>query len=346
MSDFKLPTPAVPKGSLILITGVNGYLASELALQLLTLGYRVRGTVRSLSKANFLTTDVLKSHYTSGAFTVITVPTLDGPNAFSEAVKDVSIIFHVATFGFSADPNEFIPREVAAMRSILFAAKDEPSVKRFVLTSSIVAAATYTPTSTEHLTATSWNEEAVKAAWAPPPYGPERMMAVYSASKVAAERELWRFREEERPAFGMNAVSPQSILGRKLDREAGSVSAALIPDLFAGRTQVHDSVIPALSAVDVRDVALLHVAAALDGEVEGRRIYAWGRPVTWNVVLGVLRKFFPKKQFVEPRDPSIGYHLTADLSFELGLLKKWGGQDDWKPLEETIWDNLDGVTDN
>jgi nucleoside-diphosphate-sugar epimerase len=239
------PTPVVPKGSLVLITGVNGFLASELALQFLTLGYRVRGTVRALSKATWLTTDVLKSYYDSGAFEVIEVPQIDAPDAFVSAIKGVSIVAHLATFGFSVDPNDIIPREVAAIRSFLTAAKNEPSVKRFVLTSSIVAAATYTPTSTEHVTSTSWNEEAVKAAWAPPPYDSSRLMPVYSASKVEAEKELWRFREEEKPAFVMNAVLPQSIVGKKLNRNAESVSAALIPDLFAGRTAVHDSMIPA-----------------------------------------------------------------------------------------------------
>jgi hypothetical protein len=100
-----------------------------------------------------------------------------------------------------------------------------------------------------------------------------------------------------------------------------------------------------VSAVDVRDVALLHVATALDGDLDGKRIYAWGRPVSWNDVLAILRKQFPNKKFTEPRDPSIRYRLTAKLDLELSLLKKWGGQDDWIPLEKTIMDNLDGVTD-
>ncbi|KAK4442775.1 hypothetical protein QBC34DRAFT_443900 [Podospora aff. communis PSN243] len=340
------PTPAIPKGALVLITGINGYLASELALHLLTLGYRVRGTVRALPKATWLTTSLLKPHHDSGAFSVIEVPQIDTPDAFSSAIKDVSAVFHLATFGFGVDPNDIIPREVAAIRSFLTTAKNEPSVRRFVLTSSIVAAATYTPTSTEHVTAASWNETAVKAAWAPPPYDASRLMPVYSASKVAAEKEFWRFHEEEKPGFVMNAVLPQSIVGRRLNKNSESVSAALIPDLFAGRTAVHDSMIPAMSAADVRDVALLHVAAALDTELDGKRIYAWGRPMTWNDVLAILRKNFPDKTFTGPRDPSIGYHLTADLDLELSLLKKWGGQDDWTSLEKIVMDNLEGVVDN
>jgi nucleoside-diphosphate-sugar epimerase len=43
--------PAIPKGSTVLVTGVNGYIGSHVADQLLLAGYRVRGTTREASKA-------------------------------------------------------------------------------------------------------------------------------------------------------------------------------------------------------------------------------------------------------------------------------------------------------
>lgn len=46
--------PALQKGSLILVTGVNGYIGSHIARQLLASGYNVRGVVRKLEKASFL----------------------------------------------------------------------------------------------------------------------------------------------------------------------------------------------------------------------------------------------------------------------------------------------------
>lgn len=39
-------TLALPFGSLILVTGANGYIASQVINELLRSGYRVRGTVR------------------------------------------------------------------------------------------------------------------------------------------------------------------------------------------------------------------------------------------------------------------------------------------------------------
>lgn len=43
--DFDGRAPAIAPGSLTLVTGVNGFIGSHIADQLLSLGYRVRGTV-------------------------------------------------------------------------------------------------------------------------------------------------------------------------------------------------------------------------------------------------------------------------------------------------------------
>ena len=48
--------PLIPKRSTILVTGVNGFIASHIADQLLKDGYNVRGTVRSASKGELLQT--------------------------------------------------------------------------------------------------------------------------------------------------------------------------------------------------------------------------------------------------------------------------------------------------
>lgn len=239
------PTPSVPAGSLVLITGVNGHLAAEIAYQFLTRGYRVRGTVRDLAKSSWLVDDVFKNYASTGHLELVRVPQIDAPGAFDTAVKGVYIIQHIATFGFSADPNDIIPREVAAVRSLLTAAAKEPSVKEFVLTSSIVAATKFEADNTKFVSKDSWNKESVDEAWAPPPYDDSRAFAVYSASKVASEQEIWRFRDEEKPNFRINSVLPQSILGRRLNKNCSSLSAALIPDLYEGNTAVIDTIVPA-----------------------------------------------------------------------------------------------------
>jgi hypothetical protein len=51
----------------------------------------------------------------------------------------------------------------------------------------------------------TWNEAAVKMAWAPPPYAMDRAYAVYAASKTQAEQALWKFEKEEKPGFVVNS---------------------------------------------------------------------------------------------------------------------------------------------
>lgn len=78
---------------LILISGVNGYIAAVAAKHFLDSGYSVRGTVRKLESANPLLEGPLKDYATSGAFSVVEVPDITVDGAFDEAVKGNSIRF-------------------------------------------------------------------------------------------------------------------------------------------------------------------------------------------------------------------------------------------------------------
>ncbi|KEY63880.1 hypothetical protein S7711_10128 [Stachybotrys chartarum IBT 7711] len=334
------PTPAIPRGSLILITGATGHVASELTRQFLERGYCVRGTVRDLAKASWLNR-VFQPYVASGHFTLALVPDMTVPGAFSDAMKDVAAVAHVATIGLDPDPTKVIPPTVAAATSILRAAAAEPSVRRFVFTSSVVAAAMLAPGDATHVTKESWNEAVLDLAWATPPYGPDRAIPVYMASKVAAEREVWRFVSDERPPFVVNVVSPQVIWGERLNADCAAPSGAMLPDLYDGKPPA-TSFIP---AVDVKDVGLLHVAAMLDGDTRSERIQAWGRYHTWNEVLDVLRKLYPRHKFIDDFTGLPDLSLTTDESKPLALMKKWGGEGEWRKFEDTVGDNLKNVKD-
>lgn len=92
----------------------------------------------------------------------------------------------------------------------LKAAYAEPAIKRFVLTSSssaVLPADTDTYMQPVVVTEDSWSEDAVKLAWAPPPYAPERGLAVYAASKVESEQAVWKYHKEHqltRPDLTVN----------------------------------------------------------------------------------------------------------------------------------------------
>lgn len=106
------------------------------------------------------------------------------------------------------DPNNVVTAAIGGAVNALKAAYSEPSVKRFIFTSSssaVVISLRGVPGVT--ITEDTWNEEAVKLAWEGPPYNPERGFITYAASKTQAEQEVWKFHREnshKRPDLVVN----------------------------------------------------------------------------------------------------------------------------------------------
>jgi hypothetical protein len=119
------------------------------------------------------------------------------------------------------------------MQSILKSAAAEPSIKRFVLTSSSTACTRVIHNKEMTIDTNMWNNDDVERAWAPPPYEPERYMTVYGASKTVQEQAFWKFVKEQKPAFVANAVLPDVNFGKVLDGKVTS-SAGLIKALYDG----------------------------------------------------------------------------------------------------------------
>jgi nucleoside-diphosphate-sugar epimerase len=102
------------------------------------------------------------------------------------------------------DPEPVLRDAIMGTLCALESANKEPSVKSFVLMSSIPRDDDYT------FTEADWNtvaEDAVKKLGKATP-GP----VIYSASKVAAERALWKFRDEHKPKFTVTAINPWYVL--------------------------------------------------------------------------------------------------------------------------------------
>lgn len=87
---------ALPKGSLILVTGVNGLIGSHCADQALQHSYKVRGTSRSLEKNKWLI-ELFAEKYGKNAFELVEVKDMQHAGAFDVAVEGCSAIIHVAT---------------------------------------------------------------------------------------------------------------------------------------------------------------------------------------------------------------------------------------------------------
>lgn len=83
---------AIPIGSVVLVTGANGYIASHVINILLQLGYKVRGTVRT--EKPWLD-QYFKERYGDDAYESVIVPALDDRDMMKGAINGVLGIVHV-----------------------------------------------------------------------------------------------------------------------------------------------------------------------------------------------------------------------------------------------------------
>jgi nucleoside-diphosphate-sugar epimerase len=332
---------AIPRGSLVVVTGVNGYIASHVADQLLRVGYCVRGTVRSIHRTKWIQT-LFNTKYGPGKFSLIEVPDMAAPAAFDIAIKGASGIVHVATPVMEYfDPNEAIPVVVNGTVNALKAAAKEDSVKRVVLTSSSTAAASPQPNKEFVIDENTWNEDSVKAAWAPPPYeGLQRRLDVYSASKTQGEQAAWKFMREEKPGFVFNSVLPNANMGLILsvEHQGYPSTAGWIKALWNGFKGNEDLAFnPPQYYVNVQDNARVHVAALIYEDVKNERLFAFAHPYTWNDILEVFRKLYPQKEFIDNL-PNLGKDLSQVANGRAEDLVKRFGLTNWTSLEDSVRD--------
>ncbi|KAK7950976.1 uncharacterized protein PG986_006704 [Apiospora aurea] len=340
------PQASISKCSLVLITGATGHIAAHTVKQFLERGYRVRGTVRDLQSAAWLVEDVFKAYADSGFLELAHVPDLGAEHAFDHAIKGASAIVHIASIlTFAGDPSQVIPPVVRGVTSILEAARAEPSVKSFVYTSSIAAAVDIGPgMAAAHVGRDSWNDRAVKLAYAPPPAGAsfDHGHAVYQASKVEAEKAVWAFAEKNKPHFTVNVVSPSTVLGEALTKRHLQNPYPWIKNLYDGDESV-GALFQAIIHIDVKDAALLHVAATLDPACDGSRLQAWGEHCNMNDILAILRRMYPGRKFMDDFSNQTQLDITTERDEQLALLRKWGGQEGWRALERSVADEMNGV---
>lgn len=85
MTILSIQDPAVPFGSIVVVSGVTGFIGSHIADQTLAAGYKVRGTTRDVQRGAWVT-ELFRNKYGSDSFELYEVPDMAAEDAFDEVV--------------------------------------------------------------------------------------------------------------------------------------------------------------------------------------------------------------------------------------------------------------------
>ena len=269
--------------TLILVTGGSGFLSLHCIAQALAAGYKVRTTIRSENKKQNVLRGVKNAQPPINSLNLSFVRAdLLKDDGWAEAVKDVSLVLHVASPFPGVQPkdeNEVIRPAVDGTLRILKAAKASGTVKRVVVTSSAVAISYGTVyTKGKIFTENDWSD----------PNGRESYITPYAKSKTLAEKAAWDFIEREGGKMELTVVNPVGIFGPPLLFPNESTTCGIIQQMLQGKLPAVPSI--KFGVVDVRDVASLHLLAVTKPDATGQRyLCVAGKVVSLAEISGFLK---------------------------------------------------------
>ncbi|WFD22030.1 hypothetical protein MEQU1_000692 [Malassezia equina] len=319
----------------VLITGVTGFIACHVLQAALDSpeNYRVRGTLRSMSKKDELLARLLPEDRERVEF----VEVADTASSdLSEAVRDVSSIFHVAS-PFKTDiedpEKDLLKPAIDGTLNLLQYANKEPSVKKVVITSSFAAIIDLQAGGVNRpgyvYTTKDWNpatyDEAKNAK------GPTAGLFAYCASKALAEKAAWDFMEKEKPSFTLATINPPMVYGPSIQpsiRRANlNTSSAALYNLINDSAEVPQGMLPPFC--HVKDVATAHVRAVELPEAMGRRYLLCGGMFSVNHALKFIAEHYPLLQAHLPK----GWQEAAQQLPDTSQLAQLDASDAKKYLE-------------
>lgn len=248
---------------LVLVTGGSGFIGAHCILRLLAAAYRVRTTVRDLTREAMVRAMLKTGGAEPGDALTFASADLMSEARWPEAAAGCSYVLHVASplpaYVPKHEDELIVPAREGALQ-VLRAARDA-GVKRVVMTSSF-AAIGYGKAPLDR----PFNEE----DWTDPT---ARGLTAYTKSKTLAERAAWEFMAREGGSLELATVNPVVVFGPVLGPDY-STSIQVVQRLLDGSMPGCPRLI--FGVVDVRDVADLHLRAMTDKAAKGERFLATG----------------------------------------------------------------------
>ncbi|KAJ7591559.1 hypothetical protein C8J56DRAFT_825747 [Mycena floridula] len=334
-----------PSEETVLITGVNGFVGSHLATQLLAEGYTVRGTARGSKFDEVKAAEISKNP----RFQLIQMDDIPGGD-FTEALKGVTAVMHVAAplagkasaedghkIGVQGALNVIEQAYKAGITKIVVTASwgstMDPNLSK-MLQGGVVSRKDWGVVSKEELLS-----------------GAKNPLWNYLATKILAEAAVWDFAKEH-PSLDLASINPPFIYGPpapgfKYERtRLGSNN--MLYSLVAGAPgrDLYPQYCPFYT--DVRDVARAHIrclkAPKVSGDPQQKRFLLSAGHFTWKQAAEYLEKARPD---LKDRLPStanakpfpVESLCTNDLTPAIELL----GFTEYISWEKMITDSLDAL---
>ncbi|OQV22886.1 putative uncharacterized oxidoreductase [Hypsibius exemplaris] len=304
----------------VLVTGASGFIASHCIRLLLEEGYKVRGTVRSLSDAKKVAPLYQLTPRAKDNLQLIEADLVD-PESWPAAVEGCTFVLHVASpfpGAMPADEQVLIKPAVEGTLNVLraCAAAEPRTVKRVVLTSSVAAVAGQdVPDYTKSYSEQDWTDLT-------------GTVAAYQKSKTLAEQAAWKFLEElpDSSKLELAAINPSYVMGPICHGSVGT-SQELIGRLM--RREVPALPHIGMEMCDVRDVALAHVRAMTLPDANGQRFIINTGGMWFRDVALVLEREFKHQGYNIPTmmAPKLFVSIAACFDKTLhSVMPRWGKQ--------------------
>lgn len=288
-----------------MLTGGTGYIGSWLAKYLLESAYTVRLCVRdkaNTSKYHFLE----KVAETSPGKLELHEANLLVPGSYDDIAKGCTLIFHIAspfTLKVKNPQKELVDPAVNGTRNVLNAANKSDSVKRVILTSSVVAIygdnRDMTDQGLSELNEDHWNTTS------------SLTNQPYAFSKVLAEKEAWKINKEQKQ-WDLVVINPSFVMGPSLAHNSDSASLGFMKDILVGKFAMGAPDLH-FCFVDVRDVAKAHILAAEKPSANGRHILSEGSKNIMEMTKVIEETFPGKYRLPKMKSPKILMYLVGPL---------------------------------
>ncbi|XP_027156539.1 cinnamoyl-CoA reductase 1-like isoform X1 [Coffea eugenioides] len=312
------------EGKMVCVTGASGYIASWLVKLLLERGYTVKGSVRDAydpERTQHLTSlDGAKERLQLYSANLLE------EGSFDAIVEGCEGVFHTASpikLSFSNPEAELLEPAVSGTLNVLRSCANSSSVKRVVITSSMVAV--------------SENRElkedvVVDESWFSDPSYCEEQKSWYELSKTMAENAAWKFAKDH--GIDVITIHPGLVIGPLLQPSVNS-SAVLFLNLLKG---VEPFPKATCSWVDVRDVAYAHVLALETPSASGRYCLV-ERCANASQIIKILHEHYPTHQFPDNRMSNNTNLISPNYRASNEKAKRLGVQ--FTPLEVSLKDAVE-----